>query len=301
MTPENSPKQGRLRLSLSVIAALFLIACGLTVYVTLHDIRASVERDDDILTAEVRDAAKEIERHLTDRHKLVQQFAAGNTDLLNAIAADPSDIALRQQAAASLRQQFPGYFTFTIADRDGNDLIDDLQGFVGTACVDSIREYVGHVTGSTGAADYRTVIHPQANNYHFDVMAPWTDGDDVKGVFFVSFFPTALRSILQAHQGAGHQLAIINTARPYLLEVNTLGARDKISVRRDINLTEDEQARIKAAVDIPGSYWRVVGYPRANLHGQFSADAWFRAGLILSLIGFVAGTAAIVIGNRRRT
>ncbi|WNK00639.1 hypothetical protein L2D14_04250 [Thalassospiraceae bacterium LMO-JJ14] len=291
-----------MRLYLSVIAALFLIACGLTVYGTLQDIRASVERDNEILAAEVRDAAQEIERHLADRQKLVQQFADENPARLNALADTPNDAELRHRIAASLRQRFPGYFTFTIADRDGNDLIDDLEGFVGTACVDSIREYVGHLTSPTGAgADYRTVIHPQANNYHFDVMAPWMDGDDVKGVFFVSFFPTALRSILQANQGAGHQLAIINTARPYLLEVNSLGARDKISARRDINLTQDEQARIKAAVDIPGSYWRVVGYPRANLHEQYRADAWFRTSMILSLIGFIAGAAAMLVGKRRRT
>lgn len=306
MSPANNAPQAtgnrrsRQRPLLAVIAALFLVACGITVFMTTTDIRANAARDDEILASEVRAAADEIGLYLVSSQEMVETFARENEALLSAIAQTPDDTVLRQQLSSSLREQFPGHFTYTIADRSGTDLIDDLDGFVGEACVLSIRDYVGHLTDSHSAdADYRTVIHPQAGNYHYDVMAPWSDGDELKGVFFVSFFPTQIRSILQSHQGSGHHLAIINTDRPTLLEVNTYGARDKISARRNINLTADEVARISAAREIPNSRWRLVGYARQGLHRQYQIDAWFRSAMILSLIALVAGVSAAVITRRR--
>lgn len=299
-----SPSTGRSRTRTlqAAVAALFLAACALTVYITLHSISAHEARDKAAIGDQVHNVAREIEGYLAERQDRVQAFAVTHRDLLNALASAPDNLNLRQSIAVRLRKEFPGYFTFTLADRDGHDLIDDLEGFVGEACVASIRSYVSHLTsGQDGDGNYRTVIHPQANNYHFDVMAPWTDGEQVKGVFFVSFFPTVLRGALQANQGEGHQLAIVNQTRPSLLEVNTLGARDKISVRRDINLTDDERARIAATEDIALSHWRVIGYPNADAYAQYRADAWLKAAIALSLICLVAGASMLAISRRRTT
>jgi|GEM_PF-3529718 len=289
------------RLLVAVVIAT-LIACGGIAYFTHQHVRA-IERDQEAsLDEAVRAAAGDIGQYLESRQQKVKAFAAENRFALNAFAEDIDNNVLRRQIADRLRGAFPGYFTFTIADRDGTDLIDDLEGFVGRACQLSIQDYVQHLGDKPGGdIDYRAVIHPQANNYHFDVMAPWSDGVVLNGVFFVSFFPTYLRSALRAHERPGYWLAVINTDRPYLIEVTSAGARDKVSVKRDINLTDDEVARIKAAQDIPSSHWRVVGVLDSDVTAKTRADAWFNAAMAMALLVFVAAGIRLLARRSSRT
>ncbi|MBO6519302.1 MAG: cache domain-containing protein [Rhodospirillales bacterium] len=281
---ETEPQSTR-RAPLAILAAVLLIAAGITVYIAFAAIRDNEARHAARLNDGVRAAADSIESYLDDRQARVRAFSEKYNLLLGFYAGEPGNEVLRQRIGDALRRDFPGYFTFTIADQEGTDLIDDLDGFVGEICKMSIRDFVGDVRKrGHGGADFRTEIHPQANNYHFDVMAPWTDGDTLKGVFFVSFFPTELRTILSRNQDDDHRLVIIHADRDPLIEVSTLGARDKISMRRDINLTADEVALIKASQDIPGSRWRLVGLTRPGLLARHRADIWFKAGIVISLI-----------------
>ncbi len=273
------------RLPLVLLAAALLIAAGVTVFIALSAIRDNETRHAAILNDGVRAAADSIESYLGDRQARVRAFSEKYTLLLGFYAGGSGNEVMRQRIGDALRREFPGYFTFTIADQDGTDLIDDLEGFVGDACQMSIQEYVVDLKKSGhGGADFRTVIHPQANNYHFDVMAPWTDGETLKGVFFVSFFPTELRAILNRHQGDDHRLVLVHAERAPLIEVSTLGARDKVAARRDINLTAEEVSLIAAERDISRSQWRLVGYTRPGMLAQYRADVWFKAGIVLCLL-----------------
>jgi len=285
-----------------IVLAVMLVACGGIAYFTHQHLREAERNQEALLGDSVRAAAIEIGQYLESRQRKVKAFAIENRIALNAFAEDVGNDVLRRQIADRLRQAFPGYFTFTIADRDGTDLVDDLDGFVGRACQLSIQEYVEHLGDEPGGdTDYRAVIHPQANNYHFDVMAPWSDGIVLKGAFFVSFFPTHLRSALNAHEAPGHHLVLINSDRPYLIEVTSAGARDKISLRRDINLTDDEIARIKATQDIPGSHWRIVGYLDSDVMADTRTDAWFNAAMILALLVFAAAGILLVAPRTPRS
>lgn len=273
------------RLPLMLRAAALLIAAGVTVFIALSAIRDNEARHAAILNDGVRAAADSIESYLGDRQARVRAFSEKYALLLGFYAGDPGNEVMRQRIGDALRRDFPGYFTFTIADQDGTDLIDDLEGFVGDACQMSIQEYVVDLKKSGhGGTDFRTVIHPQANNYHFDVMAPWTDGDTLKGVFFVSFFPTELRAILNRHQDDDHRLVLIHAERAPLIEVSTQGARDKVSARRDINLTAEEVTLIAAERDIARSQWRLVGYTRPGVLAQYRTDVWFKAVIVLCLL-----------------
>lgn len=273
------------RLPLVLLAAALLITAGVTVFIASSAIRDNEARHAAILNDGVRAAADGIESYLGDRQARVRAFSEKYALLLGFYAGESGNEVMRQRIGDALRRDFPGYFTFTIADQDGTDLIDDLEGFVGDACQMSIQEYVVDLKKSGhGGTDFRTVIHPQANNYHFDVMAPWTDGETLKGVFFVSFFPTELRAILNRHQGDDHRLVLIHAERAPLIEVSTLGARDKVAARRDINLTAEEVSLIAAERDIARSQWRLVGYTRPGLLAQYRADVWFKAGIVLCLL-----------------
>lgn len=294
---ENVPLTTSGRLTTFVIAVT-LLACTVTAAVTYMNVRASEDGHAERLAAGTDAAAADIESYLTESRNLVSAIAREHQKLLTAYAGQPESAELRHEIGKALRGAFPDYFTFTIADRTGEDLIQDIEGFVGEACQANIREYVTHLADAGGSADYRTVIHPQANNYHFDVMAPWSDGDRLKGVFFVSLFPTRLQGILQTHQSPGHRLALINRERPYLIEVSAGGARDRISLRREINLTDDEIAAIAAKRDIPGSRWRLVGYTNPEHRARERTDAWVVAIIVIFLLIAGGGAAAWMLSTR---
>lgn len=279
--------EGRLRksrLTVSLVAgAVLLIAAGTGYFTHLQNIEIET-RHSTIIQSEVTEAANAIQALITDRERQIQAFSVDNEALLEAFAADVDDEALRAELDARLTRWFPGYFTFTLADEHGTDLIDDIEGFVGNACQANIREYVAALeAASNGHAGYQAVIHPQANNYHFDVMAPWRIDGTLKGVFFVSFFPKALSDILRSYQSPDHHLALVHRERDYLIEVTAQGARDLIASMRDINLTSDEISEIRAQEDIDSSVWRVVGYAEPGLLAELKLRNWLIA---IFIIGF---------------
>lgn len=236
-----------------VAGAVVLIAAGTAYFTHLQNIEIET-RHTTIIRSEVTEAANAIQALITGRERQIRAFSADNEALLDAFVADVDDEALRAALDERLSRWFPGYFTFTLADEHGTDLIDDIEGFVGNACQANIREYVEALEAASGGhAGYQAVIHPQANNYHFDVMAPWRVDGDLKGVFFVSFFPQALSDILRSYQSPDHHLALIHRERDFLIEVTADGARDRIASERDITLTPDEIAEIRAETDIQSS------------------------------------------------
>ncbi|WP_193170136.1 hybrid sensor histidine kinase/response regulator [Nisaea nitritireducens] len=285
-------ERGGTRATVALVVGAVLLVAGASLYFAALQNSEIENRHTEILTSEVQEAANAVEQFVTGRQRLVEAFAFDNRDLLEAYAEDVGDESLRTRVDDSLQRWFPSYFTFTLADRDGEDLIDDLEGFVGRQCQDNIQSYVSRLVADTPDAGYKTVIHPQANNYHFDIMAPWRSGERLNGVFFVSFYPDVLQSLIRSYQSPGHYLTLVHRERDYLIEINADGARDRIAAHREISLTDGEIGEIRASVDIPGSVWRLVGYVEPGLIDAESAENWWSAGFVLLFI-LIAGTLSL--------
>ena len=299
MTDNTAKHKPTPRAILIALAILTGLGCGVTVYMTLRAIAADEARHVTQLEADARNAARGIEDYLGERQRLVRVFVQEHLDLVNRFEENPESQALRQEIANLLRQQFPSYFTFTIAGPNGRDLVNDIEGLVGEVCLLDIEEYVHQLSDAEhGEAHYRTVIHPQAGHYHFDVMTPRSDGDQLKGVFFVSFFPGPLAGILRANQSPGHSLSVVNTDQPDLLEFGTEGARDKISLRRDIRLDTIEMNNVVARADIAHSRWRVIGSIKPDFLAQERSDR--RVVAIMIMIAIVCGSTAAAFWVTRK-
>lgn len=284
--------RGGTRVTVALVVGAVLLVAGVSLYIAALQNAEIENRHTEILTSEVQEAANAVEQFVTGRQRLVEAFAFDNQELLATYAEDVDDEDLRIRIDDSLRRWFPSYFTFTLADRDGEDLIDDLEGFVGRQCQENIQSYVSRLFAGTPDAGHKTVIHPQANNYHFDIMAPWRSGERLNGVFFVSFYPDVLQSLIRSYQSPGHYLALVHRERDHLIEINADGARDEIAAHREISLTEGEIGEIRASVDIPGSVWRLVGYVEPGLVDAKSADNWWSAGFVLIFV-LIAGTLSL--------
>lgn len=287
---QNQATGVRFTLALNIAAVLLVTVA--TLYFSYQEVEALNEQHQQALNTGVKEAANDIEQFVESRQRLVETFALEKQQILNEFIADTDNDDLHQAISESLGRWFPNFFTFTLADIGGNDLIDDLEGFVGEACKLNIQEYVVSLIDVKESHDlYETIIHPQANNYHFDVMAPRYKGNRVDGVFFVSFHPIQLSEILKSHQSAQHNLALVLEDRDYLIEVNANGARDTISAQREINLTPDEISEIRQSKQINGSKWLLVGYPDPGLIDAKVNQIWTQAIIIivaLGLAGFIS-------------
>jgi|GEM_PF-2380641 len=260
-----------------VIALAFFVALsGFTIRLTFQQIRSFEENHHRIFKSEVAKISVAIETFLSDRQRHIKTFALEKSDLLSRYAEDLSDENLKEEIQQSLYRWFPSYFTFTLADKEGRDLIDDLEGFVGPACQASIIQYASDIAVSIDKAQhfFEPVIHPQPFQYHFDLMAEREHEGVLQGVIFVSFYPTILQNILGSYESEGHKLFLVNRDRPNLIEVTSEGARDKIATYRDINLSAWEQDNTVLRSQIRLSRWDVVAFPEMGLFEDYARSTW---------------------------
>ncbi len=276
---------GRPKASILLVVSAIVLVGGAVLQLTHREISAFEDRHVSIIEIETKEAALAIEAFLAGQRRHVRTFALEKSGLLDAYSQNIEDPKLRAEIDESLARWFPDYFTFTIANVKGEDLVNDLEGLVGPACQQNIQEYVASIHRETAEhAVFQSVIHPQPHNYHFDVMAPWQGPDGLQGVFFVSFYPETVQKILSSHQSPGHFLALVHKQRDNLIEINADGARDHISTQRDIYLSKTEVANIRGQRDVGGSLWRVIGYLQPGLIGDFKQSHWLTAVMLLCLL-----------------
>ena len=279
----------------------FLLLSFLIVFFTDRDITAYENNQAAILEASTEKAAYTIERFIDTRRRHIEAFSQDHADLIQRYLEEPDSQNLRRAIEMRLRRWFPQYFTFTVADTSGEDMIDDLEGFVGRICKASIRAFADAHAG-TGSHKHLddVIIHPLANNYHFDIMAPWQTNGRLMGVFFVSFFPKSIAEILRSFESPGHQLILANRDRPGLIEVTDQGARDVISTRRDINLTGAETEAVLFRRPVQGSRWELVGLPVAGLFAGYAERAWRDAVILIGVLLLATSLAIIAMGRMER-
>jgi len=281
------------RATVFLIVAAIVLVLGADIYLAVRQNSENESRHVEILASETREAANALAQHISERQRLVETFAIDNQDLLTAYAGAVDDEDLRARIEERLGRWFPGYSTFTLANIDGEDIAGDFGGGVGEACRKSIKVYLSRIFGTAEDAGYETVIHPRANNYHFDVMAPWRSGEALKGVFFVSFYPDFLQTLIASYQSPGHKLVLVHRDHDYLIEVSADGTRDALGARREITMSPEEIAEIRAVRDIPGSLWRLVGYVDPGLVSARRNENWWNAALF-GLFVLVAGGLSLV-------
>ncbi|MBU1190208.1 MAG: HAMP domain-containing histidine kinase [Gammaproteobacteria bacterium] len=202
-----------------------------------------------IAAGSVGELAHVIESTITERHRLVALFVEDHLDLIRATANNPDEESFQTQLSSRIKRLFPNYFTFTLADKNGNPLTQDFDGYVGDLCLDDVRTYA-----QSGINKVR--VHPNASVYHYDVMAKWGDNNDV---LLVSFPAADMSALLRASEAPGHQLMIIFPGENNLLEITSKGARDSTPME-DYRLPSDVQTRMLFSADIPRSRWVLSDY-----------------------------------------
>lgn len=286
-----------------VIALIgFLAFSGIIVWVTLQDISVFEANHQSLAKNEVTSASVSVDQFVSDRIRLIEAFAADNSTLLTSLYGAPDDEKLNALIDERLRRWFPSCFTFTFADQEGNDLVADIEGFVGDVCVSSIQDFAEQRLGAVANHNhfYHPEIHPQALNYHFDTMAPVRLDNGAIGVFFVSFYPDTLSRVLASYESDGHSLFLIHQDRENLIEVSSAGSRDVFGAEREIRLSEEELSRELSRTVVSGTRWDVVAIAAPDLLRAYSESRWERAVLLVFLAATASLIALYAIGRAER-
>ena len=264
-----------------------------------------------LFESEVHAAGHDVEAFVNSRRSSVRAFANDNEGLISRLAVTPDDTSLKNEIGTRLKGRFPGYFAFTIASPNGQDLLDDFGEFIGQKCELDIKNFAAQLTrfktgkfGLSEAEKYIGGIHPQPGNYHFDIMVPWRRGAELKGIFFVSFFPKAIQKTLSHYENHKHNLLLIKNDNNGLIEITKKGTREDFFNDRELNLSPEEMESIQAQTEIKGTQWLIASYPDSGFFDSAESGIWLRARLIIFAVCIVwiaaIFLAGILEGKRRQ-
>ena len=242
--------------TLLIVTILILVGFFLSLYIKEGD-RGYLSSQQALVQHSTKGAARTIDLYLGEIRRRVHLFAEEEGRIIYELFRNPSNEETRRRFTDRVERHFPDYFAYTITDAKGNVLLDDIESRVSDLCQADIHHFVE-------TNEQKVFIHPNAEGYHFDIMARWQAGDGHEGVFFISFKPALLARILSNSQLHDHRLILLNRDKPGLIEVTDTGSRDALKDR--ISLTPDELKRISFSTGVVGSLWLLADLPDPGLY-----------------------------------
>lgn len=271
------------RMELFNIVSVFLLILSIVLIVfTMEREREFITHNTDIQKASVHGAAYAIKLQLQNKHRHVRLFLDEYKNLFSYLEQYPDNEETSENIKRRLQQRFTDFFTFTIADQNGVPVISDIESLVGDACQNDLNNFSDNIKRNHGDMQNETFVHPQAFNYHYDIMAPLQSAHAAPRIFFTSFYLDEIVDILKTHEVPGQTLMLVRQSNPGLIEASREGARDKLS--RDINLSQDERIRITVYEDIDDTDWRLVNLPDTDFEKEYLYGLWEEVVIILIIV-----------------
>lgn len=277
-----------IRWSIAYLVAVPVIVCAIIVWISyqrVHDFEVSQQK---IAESTVLLISKEVSKVIDNKQRLVSIFTQNEHTQIEKLAKFPDDDELKAKISQKLGVYFPNYFTFTLADHDGNPIIDDFDGYIGQRCLRDIKRI------ATGQ-EQKIHIHPNPYEYHIDIMTQWGNDKD-GGIFFISFRTDFLSKLLKISSPYRHELKLINTEVENLIEITEEGARIVLK-RDDARLTEEELARILYAAPVSKANWKLADFREANLFSDYRNKITIFSAIIIFL--FFTGSALMIVSLLR--
>jgi len=258
------------------IPIIVVILVALVSFQRINDFR---NNEYNIAASAINSTAIEISRVITEKNKLLDIFVKNEKDYIQRLALDPENTHLKKIIETKMLYYFRDYFTFTIADQSGKLIIDDYDGYIGEICLQDIKQY-----SKTG--DRTIQVHPNPYVYHIDVIS--NIGETAKeGYFFASFDTEKLSRLLKLSSPNSHNLMLLNTKTPGLIEITEGGSRLTLN-RNDYRLTDEERQRIIFSKPVPGSSWELVSFHDEDLFYNYNLDV-ITIGIII-VVAFMIAT-----------
>jgi diguanylate cyclase (GGDEF)-like protein/PAS domain S-box-containing protein len=218
--------------------------------------------------------ASEVSKLIEERSRIITAIAHDNRQLLEEIVAEPDDEERIKGFERQLKAYFPHVFAFTLVDKDGTRVPDDLGERIGDYCIKEIKRFsqgdASLFHTHDGVRYYCPLIHPQPFAYHFDIMGLWNEQQQPARIIFLSFRAELLTKLIRAYQLPGHAIYLVKADQPDLIEVAAEGTRDEFT--RPPRLHADEHAKEIIQADVPGTRWQAVGLLQPSLLIRFNRE-----------------------------
>ncbi len=286
-----------------LIAAIFVLVTAIVLIInTWQRVDEFKQHNKNTQQAVTTGAVYAIDNHLQNRHRHVQLFLDEYEQLILHLSRFPSDEQTANDIRNRLQQRFTDFFTFTITDRQGKPVLQNIDSLVGEACQLDLNNFAKIIKTTNKAVANKVFVHPQTFHYHYDIMAPMyssgtSDMNAMIGaesrIFFASFYLKEIADILKTHEIPGQKLILVKQSNTSLIEVTPQGTRDKLS--RDINLTKAEQERIQVHENIPNSLWQLVNLPDAKFEKSYLRKLWTEAIIIMCIVAFALFLLIVVL------
>ncbi len=276
--------------------AVALLAIILTVsWYSYSDYSAYVANQQELAQHSVDSTAREIEVLIANRKKSVKLFALREQDLLRQLVEQPDDMAAQLLLHSRVNAYFPNRLAVTVANKKGDLLLKRGKKLVGKTCRNDIRRFFTTVDNPS------IHVHPSPGTpkLHIDILSDTSEIIQDQSVFFVSFFLDDLFRILSHGQVVGHQLTLVRTSTPELIEAHKdetiieleklVGTLDKVtSVKpHEFRKVWNKQLNqyVLAVTTIAGTQWELRDVAKSGLlKHRFNALLLQAAAIILIFI-----------------
>jgi signal transduction histidine kinase len=257
-----------------IINTLIILLLIWNSYVRFNDFK---EHHITLAEESVKSLSNEVNGFIKEHQRLVSLFGEEHKELIKQLIKNPDNDKLQSSMEKHLLAFFPGYFSFTIADKEGTPYLVDFDGHIGELCTNEI-------SGFAASKENRPRVHPGLDAYHFDVMTS-LQIENTDLIFFVSFNADTLGKIIRTIEVPDHILRLVLKNDRLLLEANSQGARNKI-FRDDYRLTEQETSTIIASTPVSNSRWHAVDSHHPALFSDYLEKNIIEAGFF-SLISLL--------------
>jgi len=267
----------RLHLFIIVTLSLLLRSVILIMYTQQREQEFSAHQLA-IQKAMVEGAARDISYRLESQIHHVRLFNDEYRQLISHLAYHPHDENTQEIIDIRLRQRFSNLDSFSITSATGTPVLDDIESRVGDICKNDIANFSTEVKrlNDRNKAKNTIFIHPQAEHYHYDVMASIKGSDSDRNIFLVSFSPQPIQNILKSREIPGHKLMLTKLHDSSLIEISDAGTRDIMA--REGRLNKEELLSIKTSMAIPNTDWVMIdlydpAYERAYINKLWKESA----------------------------
>lgn len=219
----------------SVALLVIMLIVG---WYSYNDYSGYIANQQELALRSVDSTAREIEVLLDNRRKSVKLFAQREQKLLMLLVEQPDNISAQTLLQTRINAYFPSRLAVSIANEKGQLLLKRGKKLVGNTCRKDIRRFF------TSPDDPSIHVHPSPGTPkpHIDILSDTSEIIQDKTVFFVSFFLDDLFRILTHGQVVGHQLTLVRTTDPELIETQN---NDTVIELEKLVGTLDKTASVK--------------------------------------------------------
>lgn len=241
---------------ITILSGILLVACGLILWHAINQNRGRVDERRQVVSLTVNNASADINQYLTDLSRNISLFAEARQELIKILHDHPYDQLAREKLRTALLDFFPHLHAFSLADKNGNRLLEDFQGVIDPACQADISRY------SRTGESVPLKMHIDVSQPHYAIITPLQLPAGQSVYLLTSFYSDSLAPLLRKFTLPDYDLLIVNHDQANRVEISSKTDHKQLSSSEE--LSNEVREHIQARVIITNTNWDLVALERQD-------------------------------------